>query len=356
MSLFSSTPQHPVSQSVTDDDGLKWRLCAGAAVFNSKNELLIGERIGKPGSWQTPQGGVDGGAKSETVTEAAIRELYEEVGLENGKHVILEKMESCDAVDIKCRYKTEGTGSWLEIEGYAGQELNWIIFRCTDPDLERDPSMVCKLSGLNGEKPEFSAVRWEKLDWVVDNVWEKKVKPYKVLREACIPIMKRWDERCSLLDLSGRWSRDSKRCVDVVEGLVARGLTEEKALTKATEPYIQSWERHTTKLEWVVTTYDVDGILSRRKQHYPLGEFEEAYEGASTLFGGTDGGVVQRCCFYLAEPEADDQLAHCCISDTPRGKETSLRYLKNGELVLRRSFLHSWRTDKVVSTEVFTRC
>ena len=30
---------HPPSQFVTDDNGLKWRLCAGAAVFNSKNEM-----------------------------------------------------------------------------------------------------------------------------------------------------------------------------------------------------------------------------------------------------------------------------------------------------------------------------
>ncbi|KAL9181484.1 hypothetical protein ACHAXT_010289 [Thalassiosira profunda] len=247
--MFSSAPQHAPSQSVEDEDGLRWRLCAGAAVFNSKNEILIGERIGKPGSWQTPQGGVDGGSKMESVTTAAIRELYEEVGLENGKHVVVETTDE----PIKCRYKTGGTGSWLEKEGFAGQELNFVIFRCADAELEKHPSLVCKLFGLNGEKPEFSAVRWEKLDWVVDNVWEKKSRPYQVLKEACVPIMKRWEE--SNLDLSGRWSRDS-----------TRGL------------------------------------------HYPLGDFVETYEGASTLFG--DGGVVKRCCMYLAEEDADDRIAH----------------------------------------------
>jgi len=46
---------HPVSQYITDTDG-KWRLCAGVAIFNSKNEILIGERIGiTPCSWQAPQ-------------------------------------------------------------------------------------------------------------------------------------------------------------------------------------------------------------------------------------------------------------------------------------------------------------
>lgn len=352
---------HPPSQFVSDDDSLKWRLCAGAAVLNSKNELLIGERIGKPGSWQTPQGGVDGGTKSESVMDAAIRELYEEVGLEKGKHVLLEKMgDESNNSSIKCRYKTEGTGSWLEKAGFVGQELNWVVFRCANSDLEKDPSRVCNLTGLNGEKPEFSAVRWAPIDWVVENVWEKKARPYQVLKEACLPVMKHWEEGCSNLDLSGRWSRDSKRGLGVVEGLVARGLTEEMALSKSMDPYIQEWKQHANKSmnksEWVVTTYDVEGVKPRRQLHYPMGDFTEAYEGTSTLFGGSDGGVVKRSCFYLAEEDADDQIAHATISETPRGREESLRYLKNGDLILRRSLLHSWRTDIIVSTEVFTKC
>ena len=158
MALFSSAADNkPPSQFVTDDAGRKWRLCAGAAVLNSRNEILIGERLGKPGSWQTPQGGVDGGDSSESVSDAAIRELYEEVGIVHGKHVLLEKLIDGVATSIKARYTTEGTGSWLENEGFAGQELNWVIFRCADSDLERDPSLVCNLTGLNGEKPEFNS-------------------------------------------------------------------------------------------------------------------------------------------------------------------------------------------------------
>ena len=196
MALLSSAADNkPPSQFVTDDAGRKWRLCAGAAVLNSRNEILIGERLGKPGSWQTPQGGVDGGDSSESVSDAAIRELYEEVGIVHGKHVLLEKLIDGVTTSIKARYATEGTGSWLENEGFSGQELNWVIFRCADSDLERDPSLVCNLTGLNGEKPEFTSVRWEQLDWVVDNVWEKKVLPYKILKESCIPLMKRWEER-----------------------------------------------------------------------------------------------------------------------------------------------------------------
>ena len=104
-------------------------------------------------------------------------------------------------------------------------------------------------------------------------------------------------------------------------------------------------------------TYDIDGETPRRELLYPLGDFEEVYEGESTLFGGTDGGVVKRSCFYLVEKDADESnpIAHVTVSETPRGREESLRYMKNGELILRRTFWHSWRSDKVVSTEVFVK-
>ena len=139
---------------------------------------------------------------------------------------------------------------------------------------------------------------------------------------------------------------------------MARGLTKEESDAKAVAPYIQSWNRHaTTQSEWVVTTYHEDGIKPRRELHYPIGEFEEKYEGTATIFGGTDGGIVKRCCFYRAEKEADDRIAHVTVSDTKRGKEEeSVRYLKDGNLILVRSFLHSEGADRVVSTEVFTKC
>ena len=328
-------------------------------MFNSKNELLVGERIGKPGSWQAPQGGVDGNtdkssSKLETVTEAAIRELCEEVGLENGNHVLLETIG--DGSPIKCRYETTGTGSWLEKEGFAGQELNWVVFRCADANLERNPSLVCRLKGTDGVAPEFSAVRWESLDWVVENVWKNKVRPYEVLRDVCIPIMNGWEDKCRALDFEGRWSRDSSRSAGVTDGLIARGLSEEKACLKAEEPYIQSWKRsESDKREWKVTTYDAQGVTPRRSLLYPMGIFEEAYEGASTLFGGDDGGVVSRRCFYLAEGDSDDHIAHVTSSETPRGEELSSRYMKNGEMILKRTFWHSWSSNKVESTEVFLR-
>jgi putative (di)nucleoside polyphosphate hydrolase len=358
MRLFSSPNNvHPPSQYVLDTDGSKWRLCAGCAVFNSRNELLIGERIGKQGSWQAPQGGVDAtvtNGEMETVAQAAARELFEEVGLETGKHVLLETLMT----PMKCRYKTEGTKSWLEKAGFAGQELNWIAFRCADSGLETDPNSACNLSGLNGEAAEFSSVKWKSLDWVIENVWEAKRGPYEALRDGCVHINKNWEDRCAQFDLSGKWYRDSTRSEGLKEALMARGISEETAIKHAEEPYVQKWQRLKANgpSEFKVITYDRDTGTIRRELIYPIGKFKEVYEGKSMLFGGSDGGLIERQCFYCAEQDADDKIAHVTMSITPRGKEESRRFVRNGELVLRRSFWHSWRTDKIVSTEVFVKC
>ncbi|AIT10721.1 RNA pyrophosphohydrolase [Leptospira santarosai] len=59
-----------------------YRKNVGMVVFNSRGEVLVGERSNFPGSWQFPQGGID---EAEDPTTAALRELYEEVGIDSGK-------------------------------------------------------------------------------------------------------------------------------------------------------------------------------------------------------------------------------------------------------------------------------
>ncbi len=55
-----------------------YRPNVGLILFNRKGEVLVGERLGVPDSWQFPQGGIDEG---EDPQSAALRELYEEVGI-----------------------------------------------------------------------------------------------------------------------------------------------------------------------------------------------------------------------------------------------------------------------------------
>ena len=93
----SETPHHHHHHHVPSQyivhDNEKWRLCAGAAVLNSQNQLLVGQGLHTLDAWQCPQGGVDEAwqdkPKKETIVEAACRELYEERGLQVNQHVVV---------------------------------------------------------------------------------------------------------------------------------------------------------------------------------------------------------------------------------------------------------------------------
>ena len=187
----AATPSFPPCSFVIGDDGRKWRLAVAAAVMNTKGELLVGERIDRPGAWQLPQGGVDQG---ESVVEAASRELFEEMGVEDGHHVeFVGEVPS----DVSSELRYEVAGGWLKENGYAGQELRFVLFRTVSAGLEghtptgnngagagaeaaaaNSPSPV-RLTGLGGEPAEFSAAKWTPLEEVVAAAWENKRPAYE---------------------------------------------------------------------------------------------------------------------------------------------------------------------------------
>lgn len=66
-----------IFKSMSDTEiKLKWNVAA--ILRNARGEILICERLGMPGAWQFPQGGIDEG---ETPVEALKRELREEIGV-----------------------------------------------------------------------------------------------------------------------------------------------------------------------------------------------------------------------------------------------------------------------------------
>merc|ERR1711908_257289 len=121
----------------------------GAVVFNKKGQVLVGERSDKPGQWQFPQGGTDG----EEHSQAARRELYEEMGLKEPVVAYVGMVPESMRYDVP-------PGTWLEKAGFAGQEMQFALFFLAVDD---DPSEHCNLSGLGGEQREFNAVRW--IEW-----------------------------------------------------------------------------------------------------------------------------------------------------------------------------------------------
>ena len=436
-SIMASSPEKKrpkgtdLSLFVVDVDGEKWRKCAGAAVLNSDDHILVGQRrivvqqdesngTDEPttktvSTWQCPQGGVKkktNGQKGrvvgeqhddddddddekelmaaqvaaqeeeESIAEASSRELYKEMGLKvdthvmivgnnNGKNNTKRKQLAKTATTtllspvtpVAVRYRTP-TSSWLSKAGFAGQELHWAIFRCTDARGDADPTLMCKLfqSCSNNNNPdgeaEFSNVAWQPIGTVVDHAWQAKRQAYAALQKTLENVvLPQWQEQVQTLDFSGTWLRD---WMDCAQALMRRGLSYEQAITEAEKPYVQKWERGSlAEQSWVVTTYNVDGVTPRRTLEYKKGEWDEYYSGQSTLFGtsSSGGATLKRRTCYVAEPEAEPlPVAHATVTLGPKGIEEARRYLKAGQMMVRRTLWSNETPDEpVVSTEIFLR-
>ncbi|MEI8340099.1 MAG: NUDIX domain-containing protein [Verrucomicrobiota bacterium] len=111
---------------------------AGILVQSSSGKILICERYNSAGAWQFPQGGVDAG---ESLEEALVRELYEEISLKAGDYTILEK---------KGPYQYM-YGERRLVKGHHGKVQHYFLAQLDAP-----------ISRINvaTEHPEFRNVRW----------------------------------------------------------------------------------------------------------------------------------------------------------------------------------------------------
>ena len=67
-----------------DHSTLPYRPCAGVMLANRDGRILVGQRLDTSSeAWQMPQGGIDEG---EEAKDAALRELFEETGIDR-RHV-----------------------------------------------------------------------------------------------------------------------------------------------------------------------------------------------------------------------------------------------------------------------------
>jgi putative (di)nucleoside polyphosphate hydrolase len=112
-------------------------------LMNKDGDIFVGERIDTPGAWQMPQGGID---KGEDAQEAALRELWEETGVDP------------EHVDLLAQ-----TSDWLTYDlpdhllgkvwkgKYRGQKQLWFLMRFNSTD--------DKIS-IASEHPEFAQWKW----------------------------------------------------------------------------------------------------------------------------------------------------------------------------------------------------
>ncbi|MBU42182.1 MAG: RNA pyrophosphohydrolase [Spirochaetaceae bacterium] len=139
-----------------------YRLNAGMIVFNSSGQVLAGDRIQYPGHFQFPQGGIDDGEDPET---AAIRELYEEIGLQPGRPVgeIPGWLTYEFPEDIPDHLKK-----------FRGQKQKWFYFRWDGQPSELD---------LEWHEREFNTVRWMELTELVQNIIPFKQQVYREIQK-----------------------------------------------------------------------------------------------------------------------------------------------------------------------------
>ena len=110
-------------------------------IMNREGRLFLGERLGEPGVWQLPQGGVEAGSSE---AENALREASEELGAAPALLQVVAKLRATHSYD------------WTKIPAYAadkwrGQQQSFYLlsFSGTDTDLK-----------LDRFEPEFSSFRW----------------------------------------------------------------------------------------------------------------------------------------------------------------------------------------------------
>lgn len=114
-----------------------YKLNVAGILRNREGKILICERVNIKGAWQFPQGGVDNG---ETVEEALIRELGEEIGVEGKEIRIVEKRAGY-------RYHFPNGPK----KGHDGKDQVYFLCDFLSPDDKIN---------VDTEHPEFCDYRW----------------------------------------------------------------------------------------------------------------------------------------------------------------------------------------------------
>ncbi len=120
-----------------------YRKNVGLIVLNRNNQLLVCRRKGKK-TWQFPQGGIDAG---ESNTEAAYRELFEEVGIKKNQVNILQKSKHWYHYDLPDKYRPKPKS----LKNFKGQVQKWYMLQ-TNTNVE--------INLMNEIPQEFVEFKW----------------------------------------------------------------------------------------------------------------------------------------------------------------------------------------------------
>jgi putative (di)nucleoside polyphosphate hydrolase len=147
-----------------------YRKNVGMVVFNQKGEVLVGERENIPKSWQFPQGGID---QNEEPKAAALRELYEEVGISDPE--LVQEIEEWLCYDFPKDLKLNS-----HMAKYQGQTQKWFLFYWNHPASE---------CNLDIHEREFTEVKFMPFAQCLDTIVDFKKPIYTQLIEIFAPTI-----------------------------------------------------------------------------------------------------------------------------------------------------------------------
>lgn len=137
-----------------EKSALPYRPCVGVVLVNSEGQVFTGQRLdSEVAAWQMPQGGIDPG---ETPQEAALRELWEETGVEASKVTVEAETEEWIPYDLPEHLLGKVWGG-----KFRGQEQKWVLMRFHGSDSDVN---------IATEHPEFSEWRWMAPEHLVENI------------------------------------------------------------------------------------------------------------------------------------------------------------------------------------------
>ena len=150
-----------------------YRRCVGIFLLNDDRQLFAGRRIdNRAEAWQMPQGGIDHG---ESVIEACLREMEEEIGTNKAKP--LQEHDDWLHYDIP-----QPLADRLWHGKYRGQKQKWVALRFTGTDTDINIATA---------EPEFCEWRWLDPHSLIDLAVPFKRNVYTTLMESFAGLLER---------------------------------------------------------------------------------------------------------------------------------------------------------------------
>ena len=129
----------------------------------STDKVFWARRIGGHDAWQFPQGGINDG---ETPEAAVMRELHEEIGIEESAVKILGQTNGWLKYDLPLHMRRNNS-----TPGFVGQKQKWFLLEM----LENEAAVQMDIT----DKPEFDDFQWVSYYYPITQVVEFKQEVYR---------------------------------------------------------------------------------------------------------------------------------------------------------------------------------